>query len=85
MYIHPLHTNTENGVAVRGKTVVLTTGTFLRGQINIGLETRPAGRMDDEPAIGLAETLEKVGFTLGRLKTGNKFTNILLFISLVFY
>ena len=49
---------------------VLTTGTFLRGQINIGLEVRPAGRMGDEPAIGLAETLERNQFRMGRLKTG---------------
>ena len=44
--------------------------TFLRGQINIGLEVRPAGRIGDEPAIGLAETLSEIGFKLGRLKTG---------------
>lgn len=50
--------------------MIITTGTFLRGKINIGLESRPAGRMDDEPAIGLAITLEKAGFKLGRLKTG---------------
>lgn len=53
-----------------GKAVVITTGTFLRGQINIGLESFPAGRMGDEPAIGLAKTLERAKFKLGRLKTG---------------
>ncbi|KAF8768056.1 Protein MTO1 like protein [Argiope bruennichi] len=60
----------SNGNLVYGKTVVITTGTFLRGTINIGLESRPAGRMDDEPSIGLAVTLERAGFKLGRLKTG---------------
>lgn len=52
------------------KSIVITTGTFLRGQINIGLETRQAGRIGDEPAIGLAKSLEKLEFKLGRLKTG---------------
>ena len=57
---------------------MLTTGTFLRGSINIGLKQRPAGRMGDEPAIGLANTLEEAGFILGRLKTGiNPFLLIL--------
>ena len=55
---------------ISSSCVVLTTGTFLRGQINIGLETRPAGRMGDAPAIGLAQTLERLQFQLGRLKTG---------------
>lgn len=50
--------------------MVITTGTFLRGQINIGLETYPAGRIGDKPAIGLAQTLERLQFKLGRLKTG---------------
>ncbi|GBN08355.1 Protein MTO1, mitochondrial [Araneus ventricosus] len=62
--------NLNNGDLIYGKTVVITTGTFLRGTINIGLESRPAGRMGDEPSIGLAVTLEKAGFKLGRLKTG---------------
>lgn len=38
--------------------------------ILIGLETYPAGRLGDQPAIGLAQTLEKLGFAVGRLKTG---------------
>lgn len=59
-----------NGIAVQGKSVVLTTGTFLRGHITIGLDVRPAGRMGDEPSVALAETLENLGFTVGRLKTG---------------
>lgn len=50
--------------------VVLTTGTFLRGEIHLGKERYPAGRQGDKPAIGLAETLERTGFALRRLKTG---------------
>ncbi len=52
------------------KSVVLTTGTFLRGMIHRGEEQSPAGRVGDAPAVGLAETLEKLEFPLGRLKTG---------------
>ncbi|EFX85424.1 hypothetical protein DAPPUDRAFT_45739 [Daphnia pulex] len=55
---------------ISSRSVVITTGTFLRGQINIGLETYPAGRMGDKPAIGLSHTLERLQFKLGRLKTG---------------
>jgi tRNA uridine 5-carboxymethylaminomethyl modification enzyme len=50
--------------------VVLTTGTFLRGLIHIGEKQTPAGRVGEAPAIGLALTLERLGFTLARLKTG---------------
>ena len=50
--------------------VVLTTGTFLRGLIHIGEYTVPAGRAGEGPAIGLAHTLDRHGFALGRLKTG---------------
>ncbi|NWW54051.1 MTO1 protein, partial [Pedionomus torquatus] len=59
-----------DGSTVRAGSVVLTTGTFLRGMILIGLETQPAGRLGDQPAVGLAQTLEKLGFAVGRLKTG---------------
>ncbi len=50
--------------------VVLTTGTFLRGLIHIGERRTPAGRVGEGPSIGLAETLDRYGFGLGRLKTG---------------
>jgi tRNA uridine 5-carboxymethylaminomethyl modification enzyme len=50
--------------------VVLTTGTFLRGLIHIGEHQTPAGRVGEAPALGLSRTLERFGFTLGRLKTG---------------
>jgi tRNA uridine 5-carboxymethylaminomethyl modification enzyme len=50
--------------------VVLTTGTFLRGLIHIGERQTPAGRVGEAPAVGLSLTLERIGFALGRLKTG---------------
>ncbi|HEU4839536.1 MAG TPA: tRNA uridine-5-carboxymethylaminomethyl(34) synthesis enzyme MnmG [Micavibrio sp.] len=52
------------------KSVIITTGTFLRGLIHRGEEKIPAGRVGERPAVGLALTLEKHGFPLGRLKTG---------------
>ncbi|XP_055339727.1 protein MTO1 homolog, mitochondrial-like [Paramacrobiotus metropolitanus] len=61
---------TSDGTTYHAKSVVLTTGTFLRGEINIGLETRPAGRIGDAPAVALAQTIEKAGFTMARLRTG---------------
>ncbi|KAL0271873.1 UNVERIFIED_CONTAM: hypothetical protein PYX00_005048 [Menopon gallinae] len=61
---------TKMGRTIYGKAVVLTTGTFLRGQINIGLEVRPAGRIGDEPSIALADRLYRLNFRMGRLKTG---------------
>jgi tRNA uridine 5-carboxymethylaminomethyl modification enzyme len=50
--------------------VVLTTGTFLRGLIHIGECQSPAGRVGEAPALGLSRALERIGFALGRLKTG---------------
>lgn len=61
---------TGDGCHIYGKSVIITTGTFLRGQINFGLEKFAAGRMGDAPAIGLAATLERLQFRLSRLKTG---------------
>ncbi|XP_006817829.1 5-taurinomethyluridine-[tRNA] synthase subunit MTO1, mitochondrial-like, partial [Saccoglossus kowalevskii] len=60
---------TEDGTAILSKTVILTTGTFLRGEIHIGLESKPAGRLGDQATVGLAKTLEDSGFQIGRLKT----------------
>ena len=55
---------------IKSHTVVLTTGTFLRGIIHIGDISKPGGRMGDKPAIPLAERLDSFGLPLGRLKTG---------------
>src|SRR6202163_621638 len=60
----------RDGRAIGSAAVVLTTGTFLRGLIHIGEQQTPAGRVGEAPAIGLALTLERLGFALGRLKTG---------------
>lgn len=59
-----------DGKTYTAKSVVITTGTFLRGLIHRGEEKIPAGRVGEKPAVGLALTLEKYGFPLGRLKTG---------------
>ena len=60
----------QNGQFYYAKAVVITTGTFLRGLIHRGEEKIPAGRVGEAPATGLALTLERFGFPLGRLKTG---------------
>ncbi|MDF1610505.1 tRNA uridine-5-carboxymethylaminomethyl(34) synthesis enzyme MnmG [Hoeflea sp. YIM 152468] len=60
----------KDGRAIQCDTVVLTTGTFLRGLIHLGDQKIPAGRMNEGPSLGLSATLEKAGFQLGRLKTG---------------
>ncbi len=60
----------KDGREIATAAVVLTTGTFLRGLIHIGEKQIPAGRVGEAPALGLSTTLEKYGFTLGRLKTG---------------
>ena len=59
-----------DGRELRAGAVVLTTGTFLRGVIHIGERQTPAGRVGEAPALGLALTLQRLGFALGRLKTG---------------
>jgi tRNA uridine 5-carboxymethylaminomethyl modification enzyme len=60
----------KDGRTIGSAAVVLTTGTFLRGLIHIGDRKIPAGRMHEDPALGLSGTLERAGFKLGRLKTG---------------
>ena len=59
-----------DGSALSAAAVVLTTGTFLRGLIHVGDRRIPAGRADEAAAVGLALTLDRHGFQLGRLKTG---------------
>ncbi len=59
-----------DGRTISAGAVVLTTGTFLRGLIHIGDRKIPAGRVGEDPSLGLSGTLERFGLTLGRLKTG---------------
>ena len=58
------------GVAFRCKTVILTTGTFLGGVIWVGDKSMAAGRAGEFAATGMTETLNRLGFETGRLKTG---------------
>ncbi|WP_109313873.1 tRNA uridine-5-carboxymethylaminomethyl(34) synthesis enzyme MnmG [Ruegeria sp. AU67] len=59
-----------DGSEIKSKTVILTSGTFLRGVIHIGDVSRPGGRMGDRPSVKLAERLDSFELPLGRLKTG---------------
>ena len=61
---------TENTGEIFSESMVLTTGTFLRGLIRIGTKNYPAGRLGDKPSVNLAKTIESIGFSIGRLKTG---------------
>jgi tRNA uridine 5-carboxymethylaminomethyl modification enzyme len=61
---------TQWGEKFSGKTVIITTGTFLRGLIHVGLEHCEAGRMGDLASVGLSQNLKDLGLELGRLKTG---------------
>jgi len=61
---------TKFNIVYNAKAVVITTGTFLNGVIHIGEIRIPAGRMGESPSIGLSETLRRLGFNVGRFKTG---------------
>ncbi|MFM7607314.1 MAG: tRNA uridine-5-carboxymethylaminomethyl(34) synthesis enzyme MnmG [Alphaproteobacteria bacterium] len=61
---------TADGQRIRCGAAIITTGTFLRGEIHIGEKRFPAGRVGDTPAIGLALAFERLGLPLARLKTG---------------
>jgi tRNA uridine 5-carboxymethylaminomethyl modification enzyme len=61
---------TALGIRYLSKTVILTTGTFLKGLIHIGLKNFPAGRAGEFASIELSKSLGDLGFQLGRLKTG---------------
>ena len=61
---------TQAGIRFRGKTVVLTAGTFLDGRIHIGLQNHSAGRAGDPPAVTLSARLKELKLPQGRLKTG---------------
>lgn len=65
-----LGVDTRVGVRFCGETVILTTGTFLRGLIHVGLTNYAGGRAGDLPAEGLSDSLRELGFQVGRLKTG---------------
>ncbi|KAJ4407404.1 Mitochondrial Translation Optimization [Didymella pomorum] len=60
----------ESGQIIPTGNVVITTGTFLGGEIHIGLDAYPSGRMGEAATFGLSKSLREAGFTLGRLKTG---------------
>ncbi|MEZ4600955.1 MAG: tRNA uridine-5-carboxymethylaminomethyl(34) synthesis enzyme MnmG [Syntrophotaleaceae bacterium] len=61
---------TRDGLVFRGQAVVLTTGTFMRGLIHVGLKNFPGGRAGEPPSEGLSDFLRQLGFRVGRLKTG---------------
>lgn len=60
----------SDGATVRARAVILTTGTFLRGVIHIGDQSRPGGRLGERPSVRMAERIDSFGLPLGRLKTG---------------
>lgn len=75
----------DNHTLIPSRSVVITTGTFLRGCINLGMdEQKPAGRINDQPSIDLAKSIEEIGFKMGRLKTG-KLLDLKFPFELVFY
>jgi tRNA uridine 5-carboxymethylaminomethyl modification enzyme len=61
---------TDGGEILRARALVLAPGTFLNGLIHIGLEHFPSGRMGDPPSLALSDSLKRLGFRMGRLKTG---------------
>lgn len=62
--------STKEGVVYRAKSVILSSGTFMRGLLHIGETNFSGGRAGDRPAVGISASLERLGFALGRLKTG---------------
>jgi tRNA uridine 5-carboxymethylaminomethyl modification enzyme len=61
---------TNIGVQYLAPAVIVTTGTFLKGLIHIGLVHYPSGRAGEFPSVGLSDSLRELGFEIGRLKTG---------------
>ena len=61
---------TQLGLRFRAKAVVLTTGTFLAGQIHVGMRNYEAGRAGEPPSLTLSKRLRELGLPVGRLKTG---------------
>ena len=60
---------TALGVRLMARTVIITTGTFMRGLLHVGLQNQAGGRMGDPPS-GLSDDLRRLGFEVGRFKTG---------------
>ena len=67
---HIVGVKTDSNESIHTKALILAPGTFLNGLIHVGLTCFPAGRLGDPPSIGLSESLNKLGFRMGRLKTG---------------
>lgn len=61
---------TKEGIIYHTKTLIISSGTFMRGLLHIGETNYSGGRAGDQPSVGLSASLEKYGFQLGRLKTG---------------
>jgi tRNA uridine 5-carboxymethylaminomethyl modification enzyme len=61
---------TSLGIFYGARAVIVTTGTFLKGLMHIGLESFQAGRAGEFPSMGLADSLRNLGLKMGRLKTG---------------
>ena len=66
---HITGVETNMGLRFRGKTVVVTTGTFMRGLLHVGMQTQAGGRMGDSMST-LSDHLKELGFEVGRFKTG---------------
>lgn len=62
--------STQEGIFYSGKTVILSSGTFMRGLLHIGETHYAGGRAGDKPSVGLSKCLQDHGFKLERLKTG---------------
>jgi len=61
---------TSTGAFYGARAVIITTGTFLKGLMHIGLDTQEAGRAGEFPSVGLSDSLRSLAFKMGRLKTG---------------
>jgi tRNA uridine 5-carboxymethylaminomethyl modification enzyme len=60
----------DDGSELRARSVIITTGTFMRGLMHTGDQKTEGGRHGEAPSVGLSAELEKLGFELGRLRTG---------------
>ncbi len=67
---HVTGVSTLHGAFYGAEAVIITTGTFLKGLIHIGLDSHAAGRAGEFPSLGLSDSLKNLGLRLGRLKTG---------------